>query len=136
MLTIERCPGHWLWVGGPVPPGADAWTLGSLVIVRTSAAGSQHLMAHELEHVRQYEELGVVVFLVRYLLGYLSWRVRGYGHAAAYRRIPAEVSAEWRARRSTTAGLERDDGAVHDHAVGARRVEDLADRPPVLQRPE
>ncbi len=96
---IERRPGYRLWVGGPVPPGAAAWTLGSLVIVRRRSAGSTHLLTHELEHVRQWREQGVAGFLVRYLRAYLGWRLRGYPHAAAYRRIPAEVGAEWRARR-------------------------------------
>jgi hypothetical protein len=71
-----------------VPPGAAAWTLGGLVIVRTRHAGSEHLLAHELEHVRQYHEVGFVSFLVRYLLAYAVLRLRGYPHPAAYRRIP------------------------------------------------
>lgn len=96
---MERRPGYRLWIGGPVPPGADAWTLGSLVIVRTRHAASEHLIAHELEHVRQYQELGFSTFLTRYLVAYVGLRLRGYPHPAAYRRIPAEVSAEWRARR-------------------------------------
>jgi hypothetical protein len=96
---IERRPGYRLWVGGPVWPGADAWTIGSLVIVRPRHAQSQHLLAHELEHVRQYQDLGSVRFLARYVRAYARWRVRGYPHQAAYRRIPAEVTAEWRCRR-------------------------------------
>lgn len=102
---IEQRPGYRLWVGGPVPPGAGAWTLGSLVIVRRRLADRTHLLAHELEHVRQWRELGVVGFLRRYLGAYLRWRLRGYGHAAAYRRIPAEVAAEWRARRHLGLGV-------------------------------
>jgi hypothetical protein len=85
-------------VGGPVPPGADAITLGRLVIVRRRAAGSERLLRHELVHVRQWRELGVARFLVRYVGAYLRWRLRGYGHWAAYRRIPLEVEAEWISR--------------------------------------
>jgi hypothetical protein len=96
---VERRPGYRLWIGGPVPPGADAWTIGSTVIVRTRSASSRHLLAHELEHVRQYREAGAAVFLVRYLADYLALRLRGWDHKAAYRRIPAEITAEWRARR-------------------------------------
>ena len=88
-----------VWRGGPVPPGADAITLGSLVIVRRGAAGDERLMRHEAEHVRQWRQYGVVGFLARYLGSYFSWRLRGYGHWAAYRRIPFEVEAEWVARR-------------------------------------
>lgn len=103
---IERRDGYRLWVGGPVPPGAAAWTLGTLVIVRSGHEGSRHLIAHELEHVHQYHDLGFGRFLVRYLLAYLALRLRGYPHPAAYRRIPAEVSAEWRARRHLHLGTD------------------------------
>ena len=97
--TIEMRPGYRLWVGGPVPPGADAWTLGSTVIVRRHLADHAHLLTHELEHVQQWRQLGVPRFLHRYFRDYLRWRIRGYPHAASYRRISAEISAEWRARR-------------------------------------
>jgi len=89
-----------VWKGGPVPPGADAITLGRLIIVRRRAADDRRLMRHEQEHVRQWRELGVAGFLRRYLGAYLRWRSRGYGHRGAYLRIPLEVEAEWVARRS------------------------------------
>ena len=101
---IERRPGYRLWVGGPVPPGAAAWTLGSLVIVRRRFADRTLLLTHELEHVRQWREQGVMGFIVAYLGAYVRWRLRGYPHDGAYRRIPAEVSAEWRARRHLRLG--------------------------------
>ncbi len=82
-----------------MPPGADAWTIGSTVIVRARSAASTHLLAHELEHVRQYRDAGLVGFLARYLLAYVGLRLRGWDHKAAYRRIPAGITAEWRARR-------------------------------------
>ena len=82
-----------------MPPGADAITLGSLVIVRRRSADNTRLMRHEQEHVRQWRDLGVVGFLRRYLGAYLRWRLRGYGHRAAYLRIPLEIEAEWVARR-------------------------------------
>lgn len=89
-----------------MPPGADAWTLGSLVIVRARHAEGQHLLTHELEHVQQYRDLGFAGFMSRYLSAYLRLRLRGWGHQAAYRRIPAEVSAEWRARRLMHIGCD------------------------------
>jgi len=104
-MGIERRPGYRLWVGGPVPPGAAAWTLGSLVIVRRAWAGSAHLLRHELEHVRQYRDQGTARFLATYLRDYLRLRSRGWGHQAAYRRLPAEVQAEWRARRALGIGV-------------------------------
>lgn len=87
----------WLLVGGPVPPGASAITLGGLVSVRRRAAGDARLLAHELVHVRQWWSLGVVGFVAQYVGAYVRWRLRGYGHWAAYRRIPLEVEAEWEA---------------------------------------
>jgi hypothetical protein len=85
-------------IGGPVPPGASAITIGSFVFVRRDAAADHHLLRHEAVHVEQWRTLGFVGFLARYLTAYLHWRLRGYGHWAAYRRIPLEVEAEWRSR--------------------------------------
>jgi hypothetical protein len=82
-----------------VPPGAAAITVGRLVAVRARAAGDERLLRHELVHVRQWRDLGVIGFLHRYLGAYVRWRLRGYGHWGAYRRIPLEVEAEWEARR-------------------------------------
>ena len=90
----------WLLIGGPVPPGAAAITIGSLISVRRRAADDALLLRHELVHVRQWRELGFAGFLVRYLGAYAAWRLRGYGHWAAYRRIPLEIEAEWEARAS------------------------------------
>ncbi|HYD10746.1 MAG TPA: hypothetical protein VEA78_11635 [Acidimicrobiales bacterium] len=83
-----------------MPPGSAAITLGPLIIVRRRAAGNVRLLRHEHEHVLQWRRFGVVGFLLRYLGAYVRWRARGYGHWAAYRRIPLEVEAEWRARTS------------------------------------
>ena len=98
-MELERREGWWRWVGGPVPPGAAAITLGRLIIVRHRAADDPHLLRHELVHVEQWRRLGVAGFLARYLWAYLRWRLRGHGHRGAYLRIPLEVEAEWRARR-------------------------------------
>lgn len=62
------------------------------------APGWPLLLRHELVHVRQWRELGVVGFLWRYLGSYLALRLRGWPHWAAYRRIPLEVEAAWLAR--------------------------------------
>lgn len=97
-MGIERHAGHWRWVGGPVPPGAAAITLGSVVVVRRRSSGNVRLLRHELVHVAQWRRLGWLRFSVRYLGAYLRWRFRGHAHLAAYRRIPLEVEAEWRAR--------------------------------------
>ena len=96
---IERFPDHWRWVGGPVPPGASAITIGPLVCVRRGAAADARLLRHELVHVEQWRRHGVIGFLRRYLVSYAGWRLRGHAHWDAYRRIPLEIEAEWRARR-------------------------------------
>jgi len=85
-----------------VPPGSDAITLGGLVIVRRSAAGDGELLRHELVHVRQWRELGVVGFLRQYVGAYARWRLRGYGHRDAYERIPLEVEAVRLARQPSS----------------------------------
>ena len=97
-MGLERHPDHWRWVGGPVPPGSAAITIGPVVIIRRRAAGNERLLGHELVHVEQWRRLGVVGFLRRYLGAYLLWRLRGHGHWAAYRRIPLEIEADWRSR--------------------------------------
>jgi hypothetical protein len=79
-------------------PGASATTVGRFIFIREQALGSERLLRHELVHVRQWRDLGVPGFLRRYLAAYLRWRVHGYPHWAAYRRIPLEVEAEWEAR--------------------------------------
>jgi hypothetical protein len=99
-MQLRRNGDHWLLIGGPVPPGAAAITLGPVVCVRRRFAGDEQLLRHEAVHVQQWRDLGVVRFLVRYVTAYVHWRARGYGHWAAYRRIPLEVEAEWRARRA------------------------------------
>ena len=96
---LERGDGYVVWVGGPVPPGAAAITLGRLICMRRRAAGSAHLLRHELVHVRQWRELGVPRFLRQYLGAYLRGRLAGWSHHEAYRRIPLEVEAEREARR-------------------------------------
>ena len=93
-MGLRREGDHWVWVGGPVPPGSDAITIWRVISVRKASADDAHLMRHEQEHLRQWRELGILRFLEQYLGAYLRWRVRGYGHRAAYCLIPLEVEAE------------------------------------------
>lgn len=98
-MSLERRGDHWLWIGGPVPPGSDAITIGSVISVRRPHAGNARLLRHEQEHVRQWRDLGLIRFLRLYLGSYAAWRWHGFGHRAAYRMIPLEVEAEEAARR-------------------------------------
>lgn len=93
-MRLRRHGDHWLLVGGPVPPGSDAITIGSVVSVRGRHAHDARLLRHEAEHVRQWRELGYARFLRQYLGAYVGWRRKGFGHSAAYRLIPLEVEAE------------------------------------------
>jgi hypothetical protein len=106
-VPIQRREGYRLWVGGPVPKGADGITIGSLVIVR-NGADSPYLLRHEQVHVRQWKRFGALGFSVRYLGSYVVWRLRRKGHRGAYLRIPLEVEADWVARRSLATAV-RDD---------------------------
>ena len=99
-MRIERRPGAVVLVGGPVPPGADAITIGSVISVRSGREGSAYLMRHEAVHVRQWHRFGFVGFAARYLGSYAKWRLYRKGHAGAYRRIPFEIEADWVARRT------------------------------------
>ena len=93
-MQFKREGDHWVWIGGPVPPGSDAITIVSVISVRKAAADDAHLMRHERAHVRQWRELGVIGFLVQYLGSYIASRRRGYAHRQAYLRIPLEIEAE------------------------------------------
>ena len=98
-MGIERHGDHWRWVGGPVPRGAAAITIGPLISVRRAAAGNRRLLRHELVHVGQWRRLGPIGFLVVYLGAYLRWRLLAHGHWDAYRRIPLEIEADWQSRQ-------------------------------------
>lgn len=98
-MRLQRHGDHWLLVGGPVPPGSAAITIGSVVSVRRRYADDPRLLRHEAEHVRQWRELGAVRFLREYLGAYARLRRQGFGHQAAYRLIPLEVEAEAAAER-------------------------------------
>ncbi len=98
-MPIERRRGYWLWTRGPVPPGRSGITVGRLIIVR-DATVSKRLLRHELVHVEQFAKLGIARFVTRYVREYLRWRVRGYPHCGAYRRISQEIEAYWMERQT------------------------------------
>ncbi len=127
---MERRDGYRVIIGGPVPPQADAVTLGNTIVVRKRAAQHQGLMAHELVHVRQFKELGLIRFGFRYVGSYLRFRLSGYGHMASYRRIPLEVEASWISRLHGVRELEPNAAALRDRlAQGQRRSLPTVPRP-------
>ncbi len=89
-----------------VAPGSAGMTIGNWVFLRRDddRSGRRELIAHELVHVRQFEELGLIRFLTRYLRDYLSCLRQSGSHRQAYLAIPAEVdarleAASWAARQ-------------------------------------
>jgi hypothetical protein len=97
-VHIQRGDGYWLWVGGPVPPGAEAITVGPIISIRRRSVGSERLLRHELVHVGQWRSQGAAGFLASYLGAYLRLRFDFFPHWAAYRRIPQEIEAVWASR--------------------------------------
>ena len=108
-MHLRRRRDYWVLVGGPVPPGSAAITIGSIVSVRRRYADDARLLRAEEEHVRQWRELGKVEFLRQYLGAYLLWRRKGFGHQAAYRLIPLEAEAEAAADRFAAEAGDRGD---------------------------
>ena len=84
-MPIERRDGYWLWVGGPVPRGASAITVGRVVSVRRGRERSERLLRHEAEHVAQYRPLGVLGLPASLPGAYLG----GGSAATATGRVPA-----------------------------------------------
>lgn len=84
-----------------LPPGAAGMTVGRFVFLMSDVDrdGTRELLAHELVHVRQYAEQGVIGFLYRYVRDYLRGLWAHRRHRAAYLAIPAEVEAREEARR-------------------------------------
>ena len=72
--------------------GVAAITIGRRIWVRAGAC-SDALLRHELEHVRQMGELGLIRFLCRYLGEYVRNRLSGMSSDAAYRNISFEREA-------------------------------------------
>lgn len=104
----------------PALPGQYVgMTLGRHVLLakQVPSDGSSTLLAHELVHVRQWAELGVVGFSSRYLLSFLAGIRAKRRWMAAYRSIEAEQEArqettDW-LRRQTRRRLEQQ-GPDHD----------------------
>lgn len=82
-------------------PGTHGMTVGRLILVLRDddRSGKRTLLAHELVHVEQYAELGVVRFLRPYLREYFVnlWRLRSHRHA--YLAISFEAEARAAAER-------------------------------------
>ncbi len=89
-------------------PGFHGMTVGRLILVLRDddRSGKRTLLAHELVHVEQYAQFGIVRFLRRYVSEYARnlWRLRS--HRQAYLAISLEAEARAAAERwlSATSG--------------------------------
>ena len=72
------------------PQEVDAFTLGRFIFYRSSDTSSK---AHELVHVKQYKEKGVLVFLSSYYSQMLYGVVKGKTFNEAYYDISFEKEA-------------------------------------------
>ena len=91
-------------------PGVDGMTFGRLILLRRDDdhSGLRVLLAHELVHVEQYDELGTARFLWRYVREYVRnlWRLRNHRQAYLAISLEAEARAEaarWAALRANVA---------------------------------
>lgn len=87
-----------LWLRIFLFSNVAAITLGRRIYVSPAMAEAglerlERLMRHELAHVRQVGELGLVRFLYRYVRDYLRLRRSGLSSHLAYSAIPFEVEA-------------------------------------------
>lgn len=60
---------------------------------RIDCAEGLALIAHEVAHCWQYQELGTWRFRAKYLLAYFRNRLRGMNAESAYAQIPFEIEA-------------------------------------------
>ncbi len=105
---------------------AEAFVLGRRVFLSPTAAaeiarGTEHgrrLLAHEMEHVRQYSEMGIPRFLRIYLADYLRARLAGAGHAEAYASVAFERAAFSAGGRCATGAESFQDRGEHRTTPG------------------
>jgi hypothetical protein len=84
--------GYPWWLRLFVHRGTIAITLGRRIYVAEGHA-SEALLRHELVHVRQAGELGLLRFFWRYVAEYIRNRRRGMSPHDAYRAISFEAEA-------------------------------------------
>ena len=94
-VNIRPAPAWLTWLWGR---GISAMAIRTTVYIRAESFDLDpsrlgRLVVHELVHVHQWLQMGVLMFLWRYMVGYLRGRLTGLGHQDAYRTIPIEVEA-------------------------------------------
>ena len=86
--AIVRIGFPW-WMRPFLMRGVAAITIGRRIWIRAGEE-SEALLRHELTHVRQMRDLGVIRFLWRYLGEYVRNRLGGMSAVDAYRNISFE----------------------------------------------
>ncbi|UYM05884.1 hypothetical protein [Solicola gregarius] len=79
--------------GVSVPDGADAITTGHTIRVSEEGDPPDDLVAHEMQHVYDIEDVGAAGFYGSYLTDYLTRRAMGESHSEAYEHIMWEQRA-------------------------------------------
>jgi hypothetical protein len=81
------------WAEGIHAMTLTRWVLVDPQVLNGDRRRLGRLLVHELVHVRQWSDYGVIGFLRRYLGDYLRVRRRGVGHRMAYwsNRLEAEA---------------------------------------------
>ncbi|HEX8410516.1 MAG TPA: DUF4157 domain-containing protein [Thermoanaerobaculia bacterium] len=92
---VKLCVGYPWWLRLFLARDVVAITLGRRIYVRGAMAADafERLMRHELAHVRQVSELGLLRFLWRYLAEFAGHWVRLRNFGAAYMSISFEIEA-------------------------------------------
>lgn len=99
-----------------LPGGYAGMTLGNHVILArpVDEDGTSALLAHELVHVRQWADQGLVGFSSRYLSAF----GRNLSRSRRWGRAYADIEAEREARQETTDWLRRRARAAQTDAEG------------------
>jgi hypothetical protein len=94
-IVIRSAPS---WLTRLWGKAVSAMTLRTTIYIRSDVLEAAPsvlgpLIVHELVHVQQWKQFGVVRFLWKYVAGYFGGRLTGLPHRDAYRVIPIEVEA-------------------------------------------
>lgn len=102
-----------------IPGGYSGMTLGKAVLLATDVSpdGDSALLAHELVHVRQWNEQGVLGFSWQYVSSFARNLYTERGWNAAYQQIDAELEA----KNETTLWRRRKSRSVFEDAEAERR---------------
>jgi hypothetical protein len=100
-----------------IPGGYAGMTLGHHILLARDVEpdGTSTLLAHELVHVRQWSEQGLLGFSSRYLASF----GRNLGRHRRWQPAYRDVDAEHEARRETTDWLRRRARRAVEEAAGA-----------------